>query len=362
MTCAVIGAPSLRIFSDRGCLPPGVAHIEMLYPFWGNPRIPARDPIFGDFARYIAQGPTFFELTSLDTADVAVLPFDWEATFGNPAACDAACAFARRVGAAGKPLVVFFFSDMDDPVPLPATVLRASISRSSHGAREFAMPLWNEDIVEWFCGGRLPVRARPTTPIVGFCGRVPSRNLIRTALAGVIRRPVWRGTRGLRAAAIDGLRKSSRVEARVTERRPYFGHLVASVRTADQARVQRCRLEFVDHLIGSDYALCLRGVGHNYSYRVGEALCCGRIPVIVDSDILQPYEWEIDWRSYGIWVSPQELDHIGDRVADFNAALSDGAFIELQHEGRRLWEDRLSPEGFFRNFHRHFGPCAPAME
>jgi hypothetical protein len=334
----------------------------MLYPFWGNPRTPARDPIFGDFARYIALGPTFFELTPLDAADVAVLPFDWEATCGNQAACDAAWALARAAAAAGKPLVVFFFSDLDSPVPLPATVMRASISRTSHGAREFAMPLWNEDIVEWFCGGRLPLRARPATPVVGFCGRVPSRNPIRTALAGMMRRPIWRGTRGLRAATIDALRRSPRVEARITERGPYFGDLTTNTRAADQARAGRCRREFVDHLIGSDYALCLRGVGHNYSHRVAEALCCGRIPVIVDSDILQPYEWEVDWRSYGVWIGSHELDHIGDRVADFNAALSDDAFIELQREGRRLWEDRLSPEGFFRHFHRHFEPGAPGIE
>jgi hypothetical protein len=250
----------------------------MLYPFWGNPRTPARDPIFGDFARYIALGPTFFELTPLDAADVAVLPFDWEATCGNQAACDAAWALARAAAAAGKPLVVFFFSDLDSPVPLPATVMRASISRTSHGAREFAMPLWNEDIVEWFCGGRLPLRARPATPVVGFCGRVPSRNPIRTALAGMMRRPIWRGTRGLRAATIDALRRSPRVEARITERGPYFGDLTTNTRAADQARAGRCRREFVDHLIGSDYALCLRGVGHNYSHRVAEALCCGRIP------------------------------------------------------------------------------------
>ena len=345
----------LRVFSDRESLPSGVGHIEMLYPFWGEPLQAAWDPLLAGYERYLAIGPTLFEMTSLSTADIAVLPFDWEVTSDNRFAYAAACSFARTVQAAGKPLVVFYTSDSDAPIPVPAVVLRTSLTRNAENAREFSLPFWCPDLVDLCCGGRLPVRPRSETPVVGFCGRVPSRNPIRTAAAAIRRRAAWGGTRHMRSALIDALRASSRVRTSVIERAPYFGDVVTSPKEVDHVQARSWRAEYIDNLLQSDYALCPRGIGNNASFRLFEALCCGRIPVLVDTNAGLPYDWDIDWRSYAVWVKPYEMKHIGERIADFNAALSDRAFVELQHACRQLWQDRLSPEGFFRHFHRHFG-------
>jgi hypothetical protein len=349
---------SLRIFSDRACIPKGLTHIEMLYPFWGNPMTALRDPVTGGFDRYMEEGSRFFTLTSLEQSDVAVMPFDWDATLSNHHARHAAYAFANVAAAAGKPLLVFFSSDSDATVPLDAIVLRQSIARSAHAPGEFAAPFWNDDIVTTYCAGRLPVRARASRPVVSFCGRVPSRHPVRTALARMLGRPTWRGTRELRARSIDALRRSTRVEARVIERAPFYGDLIEQPDLRPQ--VESWRHEFVEQLLHSDYALCPRGTGHNYSFRFGEALCCGRIPVVVDCDVMLPYGDEVDWRRYAVWIPPDEIDALPDRIADFHARLSDDAFVELQHECRRIWQERLSPEGFFSRLHRHL-PATVSM-
>jgi len=44
---------------------------------------------------------------------------------------------------------------------------------------------------------------------------------------------------------------------------------------------------------------------------------------------------------------------VADRVAEFHASISGEEFAELRVACRRLWEEWLSPEAFFANFHRH---------
>lgn len=53
-----------------------------------------------------------------------------------------------------------------------------------------------------------------------------------------------------------------------------------------------------------------------------------------------------------------DLPRIAERVAAFHDALSPAEFEARQHECRRVWEEWLSPQGFFANFFRHFGPAA----
>jgi hypothetical protein len=121
----------------------------------------------------------------------------------------------------------------------------------------------------------------------------------------------------------------------------------------NMARLQRSRAEYLENMLGSDYILCARGYG-NCSIRLYETLCCGRIPVFINTDCVLPYEGWVDWKRYCVWVEEEELPRVADIVADFHERLSPDEFLDLQRSCRRLWEDWLSPHGFFKNFHRHF--------
>jgi len=113
------------------------------------------------------------------------------------------------------------------------------------------------------------------------------------------------------------------------------------------------RREYVQNIVESDYVVCTRGAG-NFSYRLYETLSCGRIPVFVDTDCVLPYDFLVDWREHCVWVEEDDLPQIGERVLEFHEGLGEKEFVELQHHCRRFWEQYISPEGFFSNFHRHF--------
>jgi len=115
--------------------------------------------------------------------------------------------------------------------------------------------------------------------------------------------------------------------------------------------MRTARAEFVENLRRSDYVLCARG-GGNFSYRLYEALSAGRIPLFVDTDCVLPFEDEIDWRSLCVWVDERDVATVAEAVAARHRELGADGFEQAQRECRRVWEEYLSPEGFYGRFAR----------
>ena len=358
----------LKIFSDRSYLPEGIQHLPILSPFWGMFAASPEYPWTMQLKHYTEIGHSFFEFTSLEEADLAVMPFDWRVIRGevwrqtsrNKVAQDLAISFAKEVEQVGKQLVVFFSGDCsDEEIPVKnAVVFRSSPYRSMQKFNDYVIPAWNEDLVEYYLGGQVPIRQKRTKPIVGFCGRV-GKNLFRMKLKTILyhggmlilyKRMGISPYKGhvLRSQALSTLSKSPMVDTNFVERDGFV-----FFDSGSHSAGKEPRLEFVQNMVDSDYVLCCRGVG-NYSFRFYEALCCGRIPVFINTDCILPYDFAIDWKKYCVWVDESELPLIAEKVAEFHNSLSSQEFVDLQHECRRLWKQWLSPEGFFANFYRHF--------
>jgi len=182
----------LKIFSDKSYLLDGVNSVTMLFPFWKEAREPHNYPWDRCCERYAEIGHSLFEMTSLEEADLAVMPIPWVAIRGsswaakeNKVALDLAIQFADKVEKAGKQVVVDFSSDAsDEEIPIKnALIFRQSLYRSRmKRARDFAFPAWIEDIVESYLDGQLPIRQKCEKPVVGFCGhteKIRSRQLYR---------------------------------------------------------------------------------------------------------------------------------------------------------------------------------------
>jgi hypothetical protein len=342
---------SLRLYSDRSYVPEGTPHAVALYPFWGkNPEDPA-DPNAGRFDGYAAQGASFLSLTSLEDADAAVFPRDWSSLSGADETA-AGEEFIARAHDAGKPTVVFFGSDSDERLPYQgAVVFQTSLYRSRRRPNEFALPAWSEDFLERYLDRELPLRQKGPKPIVGFCGLAP-----RMRFSRLRRRALRSGAAtnsSVRTLALAALAREPAVESNVILRAQFLGGALAGG-SFDAAALQRARGEYVRNMVESDYVLCARGAG-NFSYRLYETLSCGRIPVFVDTDCVLPYDFLLDWRDYCVWIDARDVDQVGRRVAEFHERLGADEFVELQRSCRRLWEEYVRPEGFFRNFHRHLG-------
>ena len=87
--------------------------------------------------------------------------------------------------------------------------------------------------------------------------------------------------------------------------------------------------EFIDHLERNTYILCPRGT-ENYSYRIYETLGRGRIPVIIDTDIVLPKE--INWDYLSVRVPYESLNKIYEIILRDYKSRSGPEFIARQKE------------------------------
>lgn len=342
----------LKLYADKSWLPAGANHVVMLYPFWGqNPEDP-HDVSHGRFDRYTDTGKHFFQMAPLAEADLAVLPCSWETIIDQPEAMRRAEQFIAQARQAGKRTVIFFWSDSDVAIDLDAVIVfRTSFYRSKRKPNEFAMPAWSEDLVTRYLEGQLPIRAKSAKPTIGFCGYAPAPPIyaqLKRALGLAVLPKV---DASIRQAALQTLAHNSWLNTNFVVREHFFGHLSLKSTNGFNA-LQRARDEYVRNLVNSDYVLCARGAG-NFSYRLYETLNCGRIPVFVDTDCVLPYDSIIPWKESMVWVDETQVNQIAVKIAEFHNALSASEFVSLQRRCQMLWEQYLSPEGFFENFHRH---------
>jgi hypothetical protein len=352
-----------RLHSDRSYLTSGAPYVPILIPLWGRtpelPDFPGQDR----FEAYAERGSSMFEFTSLADCDAAIFPQSWEHVMGDEVAESRAAAFVALAADAGKQAVIFNWSDSAAPVELAATIFRTSLYRSRRRRQEFAQPAWSEDLVDDFLGGTLPLRTLGPRPLVGFCGSLPREPAAKTAWARLRRRVGDRrrkvgAARGnpveigyVRSRALDLLESHPGVDTNIVLRETFWAGMGYGP-DALEARTQ-ARREYVQNIVESDYVLCARGAG-NFSYRLYETLCCGRIPIFIDTDCVLPLESSIDWKRYCVWVDESDVGRIGDRVAAFHASLQPREFEDRQRACRTLWETHLSPQGFFAHFHEHF--------
>jgi Exostosin family len=358
--------PRLKVYSNRSWLPPGHegAHVTALCPFWGrNQNVGAAGwPDYAD--KLIEVGPRFLELTELSDADVAFFPARSRPLVREPVGLEYAHAFVDLARTAGKP-AVFFYDNADTgftSFPIhDVIVVRGSLLRSRQTDREFGLPGFHDDLIT-YAGGRLPLRRKGGKPMVSFCGAVirehPPKNLLwkTRRIAGSARRYKWR-MQGrheedlfIRAEAVDALLEQDDVETSIVLRESGGGGAWSGF---DAELFASIRHEYVQNMIESDYVLCTRGDG-NWSVRFYEALCLGRIPIFVDTDCVLPYDFLLPWRDYCVWIDRSQVKDIGALVGAFHESMSDRDFVDLQHECRRVWDEYVSPHGFFANFHRHF--------
>jgi len=375
----------MNIYSDRAFLPEEIHHAALLFPFWGFL------PPYGDgelgrqtYAHYTERGAELFELSPLRDARLAALPFHWEQVIdyemyqlakdcavdpgGQARAARLAVEFAEAAAREGKPALVFLRHDTVEPVPLDnSVVFRTSMLRSARRPNEYALPFWTQDEVESVYGGELPLREKSAVPVVGFCGHSPlkldARTKLRYRLGAVP--GLWRLASAVgvhlpadhpflaRAEAVEAVSRSRDVRANFVMRDAWFNGAFVRGRV-NRPLMEASRREYVENMFGSDYVLCVRG-GGNYSIRFYETLCAGRIPVFVDTDCVLPFEEWIDWKQYCVWVGGGEVSRAAERVAEFHERLSPGEFKDRQRACRGLWEEWLSPYGFFKNLRRYFG-------
>lgn len=167
-----------------------------------------------------------------------------------------------------KLVVIFMISDNESKLTLYPNILlfRTSLRKSKRDWREEVLPYI------WECYNEpLEVLEKTEKPIVGFCGSI-KKNL------------------GKRLSCIEAIRNNKAITTHFILRNEFWG---------GKPQDKTLKEEFRVNLKSCHFNLSNRGRG-NFSMRFYQVLSMGRIPVLLDTDMLFPFEKEINWNNYCI--------------------------------------------------------------
>jgi hypothetical protein len=258
---------------------------------------------------------------------------------------DEACATAREHG---KRAILFLSGDYAHRVHAERPeliVFKGAEYGSGRKGNEVVFAPFVEDLGQSVAA---PLRAKGEKPVISFCGyaglsgwraklKYHAENLFRT-LAGdeTHKRGIY-----FRKKAMRGLTGDGRVETRFIVRDSFSGNL--STASSDAATLRK---EYVDSIVGSDFVLCPKGDA-NYSSRFYETLSLGRIPVLIDTDMVLPLAGSLDYDSFIVRVPHQDAARAGDYVLARWNALSGEEWNAMQARAKAAFRDRLRYDSYF---------------
>lgn len=288
-------------------------------------------------------------------AEIAVLPMSWN-YYIKLHKSDDAIRFINRAKKAGLLIITFVSGDLGvTPLSNEVRIYRSSGYASRRSKYQHAFPVFFRDPLLSNFGKKEPViREKTTMPIVGFCGHgySPLNKVIFDGLRNLSRNFCYYFglSKNEPQQIYPAIRKRERILGIVSSYPNIKTNFV--IRNAYRAGAKteeekfNTTIEYYQNMIDSDYLICVRGNG-NFSARLYETMAMGRIPVIVNTDCIYPWDDRLDWKSFTIWVEYRELDQLPAKIYSFHKEKTPEEFVGLQWQVRKLWEDYLSMPGFF---------------
>ena len=208
-----------------------------------------------------------------------------------------------------KPILAFFNDDscksISDELPKNVYVFRTSINKSRQKQNELALPAWSNDFK---CSKYYP---SIDEPVISFCGAI---------------------TDPVRSKCIQQLESNTDLKTNFIIRNAFWG---GSIHNAT------LRQEYINNIQKSHMVLCCRGAG-NFSYRLYETLSCGRIPVIVDTDLSLPCADKIWWDDF-IITTPETINK---DINEWWSKHDPKNLKKLFKYSRFVYDKFLTPAGF----------------
>ncbi|MDZ4284814.1 MAG: exostosin family protein [Patescibacteria group bacterium] len=264
--------------------------------------------------------------------------------------------------AAGKQIIVFVGGDLSHDIFIDdVIVLKGSQYRLLKRPNEIIVLPPAEDFADSMA---IAPRAKSEKPVISFCGwagfatplsyaKYALKNAWIDVNALATRAPRLRVfKKGLywRRKAMRVLARDRRIETRFIVRKTFSAN--AKTISLDPIVARR---EYIENMRESDLVLAPKGDG-NFSVRFYEALSMGRIPIVIDTDMVFPLEDLIRYDDFILRVPYTDIDLLADIVVDFYATVSEEKFIAMQKAARAAYERYLRYDAFFNTLFPRLNP------
>jgi hypothetical protein len=210
-----------------------------------------------------------------------------------------------------KKIIIFLISDTSKKFNLPINVLlfRTSLLKSRINLNEFVLPYIFEKRLDFH------ILDKSTRPKIGFCGQT-QHNI------------------GKRKTCMKFFEQNKIFETDFIERNGFWN---------GKPNDEHLKKEFEDNIYQNHFNLANKGRG-NFSIRFYQVLSAGRIPVVLDTDVVLPFADEIDYKKHIIISkSPRRL---AEKVFSFYQTHTNEEMIALQKRNYQLYQDFFTFEGY----------------
>ena len=116
---------------------------------------------------------------------------------------------------------------------------------------------------------------------------------------------------------------------------------------------EKYKFEYWNNILLAPFTICVRGNG-NFSVRFYETLALGRIPILIDTDCVLPFDNEINWHKHCIIIKATKPNRIVESAILSINDMEHSDIINMQIANRKLWIDKLSFSGFYYSFTKNF--------
>ena len=319
-----------------------VDHTFFLYPFWGISI--SKDRIFNLklFKKFNFKERPYEIVNDIRKCHFVLAPYRYAFLKKKPSLFNKYLKKARKFN---KPLLLDDTGDIAHHIKeKDVYVLRIGGYRHDKKNNEIYFPPFADDLLEEYYNGELQIRNKKFIATVGFSGwsLISKWQFIKffikeipTRLLAIYNDNYITNSKGVfwRIKANKILEKSDIIRTNFIKRKSYSAHTATA-----EKKMEILRKEFVENLINSDYALCVRGDA-NSATRFYEALSLGRIPVILDTNWIFPFEEAIDYGKFSLIVNFRDLNNLDKIINNFHRNISNDDFIKMQKLARLAFVD-----------------------
>jgi len=319
-----------------------VAHIPLLYPFWGVP-LTDRSPYNKElFSKYNFDTQYYDIADAIEDADFVLIPYPYNKLKKKHP--ELIVAFVKEAHDNNKPILIDGVGDIELPIDIKdAYILRYGGYRFENDKYRIQIPPYADDLLALHYSGNHTLRDKQEVPTVGFAGwsSLSRKQYFKNAIKelpyqvkGFFNKKYQACRKGVtfRAQAIKLLEKSDKVNTKFLKRSSYSAH----TKTAEKP-MEELRKEFIENIYNNDYTLNVRGDA-NASARLFETLALGRIPLFVDTECILPLSDIIDYKSFCFIIDFREIKNIGEKLREFHNAISNEEFKQMQRRARGAYE------------------------
>ena len=263
------------------------------------------------FDDLVNRGSEYLEYSSIEDCDYVFIPYKWDNRSMNSSL------IINEAVSIGKKVISLHNDDYAPHSSLSSNegyLFTTTLNSKTRKSNEFTLPAFTGD---FFNNNENNINRK-----VGFCGAI---------------------THQIRSQVLSILDSSNKINTDFVIRNSFWAHYEM---TKDEARIG-----YMKNMIDNSFIMCMRGAG-NFSYRLYETMMMGRIPIIIDSDQVFPFEKTIDYSEFSIKIHTDNISNIENTLLDKISSLSDNDIIKMQNKSREIWVEYLSPLGWIKNFQK----------